>query len=245
MQAGDHLDAAWEALDVEDAEGAAAHARRALTLDPDEIEAYAVLAEIAATTAEKQALLREAVRIGTQEWSQCFRKPSDTPFWQSLGTRPYMRAVHSLAVVLWDTEAPDKRLEAVSLAKHLLRLNPNDNQGMRFLLLAWLPIVNEWDAAEIIARRFARDGRTETTYWHALHLFRAGAPQADECLKVAIGINPHVPAMLASQRKPTMPPGDGVAFRSPDEAQAYSHMAHDVWRATPKAVKWLTTVAAR
>lgn len=245
MEAGDHLDAAWEALDDNDTEAAATHARKALTLGPDEIDAYALLAEIAATAAEKQALLREAFRIGTQEWRACFKKPSDTSFWQSLGTRPYMRAVHSLAVALWDTGTPDKRLEAVGFAQHLLRLNPNDNQGMRFLLLAWLPIVDQWDAAAKIARRFARDGRTETTYWQALHLFRAGSSQADEILTAAMAINPHVPAMLGSKRQPMMPPGDTVAFRSPEEAQAYAHMAHETWRATPRATAWLKTIATR
>lgn len=245
MEAGDHLDAAWEALDDEETEIAATHARKALTLAPDEIDAYALLAEIAATPAEKQALLREAVRIGTKEWSACFRKPSDTAFWLSLDTRPYMRAVHSLAIALWETGAPDKRLEAVGFAQHLLRLNPNDNQGMRFLLLAWLPIVDQWDAAAKIARRHAQDGRTETTYWQALHLFRADSPQADEFLTAAIAINPHVPAMLASKRQPMMPPGDTVAFRSPEEAQAYAHIAHEAWRATPKATAWLKTIAAR
>ncbi|MBX9859740.1 MAG: hypothetical protein K2Y20_09155 [Sphingomonas sp.] len=245
MEAGEHLEAAWEALDSEESEIAATHARRALTLAPDEIDAYALLAEIAATAAEKQALLREAVRIGTQEWSACFKKPSETSFWLSLGTRPYMRAVHSLAIALWDTRAPDKRLEAVAFARHLLRLNPNDNQGIRFLLLAWLPIVGQWDAAAKIARRFARDGRTETTYWHALHLLRAEEPQAVEALKEALAINPHVPSLLTSRRKPAMPDVDAVAFRSPNEARAYAHMAHEAWRATPKAVAWLKTLAAR
>mgnify|MGYP003387911476 CR=1 FL=1 len=238
MEAGEHLDAAWEALDSEESEIAATHARKALTLAPDEIDAYSLLAEIAATAAEKQALLREAVRIGTHEWSACFRKPSETSFWLSLGTRPYMRAVHSLSIVLWDTGAADKRLEAVGFARHLLRLNPNDNQGIRFLLLAWLPIVHQW-------ARAAQPARPETTYWHALHLFRAGSSQADEFLTAAIAINPHVPAMLASKRQPMMPPGDSVAFRSPEEAQAYSHMAHEAWRATPKAMAWLKTIAAR
>lgn len=245
MDAGDHLDAAWEALDDENTKAATEHARKALNLAPDEIDAYVLLAEIAATAAEKQALLREAVRIGTREWSACFRKPSDTSFWLSLGTRPYMRAVHSLAIALWDTGAADKCLEAVGLAKHLLRLNPNDNQGMRFLLLAWLPIVDQWDAAAKIARRFARDGRTETTYWQVLHLFRADDPQANEVLRKAISINPHVPSLLTSKRKPVMPGDDAVAFRSPDEAQAYAHMAHEAWWATPKAVAWLKTVATR
>ncbi len=42
-----------------------------------------------------------------------------------------------------------------------------------------------------------------------------------------------------------MPDVDAVALRSPDEAQAYAHMAHEAWRATPKAVTWLKNLAAR
>lgn len=245
MEAGEHLDAAWAAIDSGGTETAAIHARRALKVAPNEIDAYVVLAEVAATAAERQAFLREAVRIGAQEWAGRFKRPADTSFWLALGTRPYMRAVHGLALALWGTASPDKRLEAVGLALHLLRLNPHDNQGMLFLLLAWLPIVGQWAAAARMARRNARDGRTETTYWQSLHLFRAAAPPADDVLRAAIAINPHVPPFLASRKRPAMPDGDAAAFRSPDEAQAYAHVAHEAWWATPKAVGWLKSVAAR
>lgn len=244
MDAAQHVDAAWEAIENENDGLATTHARRALTVSRYEIDAYLVLAHVAATPAERHAFLREAVRLGRKELADCFRSPRDTAFWMSLPTRPYMRAAHALAVDLWDTGLPEQRLEAIDLAQHLLRLNPNDNQGMRFLLLGWLPALDRWAPAARIAKRYSKDGRTETTYWHALHLIRSWDPRAEDVLRKAVDLNPHVPALLTRKRKPTMTEGDSVAFHSPEEAQAYAHMAHDAWWATPGAIARVKTVTA-
>ena len=56
-------------------------------------------------------------------------------FWGHLETRPYMRARLGLAQALRDLGRVD---EAVAHYRALLELNPGDNQGVRYVLLATL-----------------------------------------------------------------------------------------------------------
>ena len=50
-------------------------------------------------------------------------------FWLIFETRPYMRARAALAATLWRL---GRREEAVEHQRELLRLNPRDNQGLRY-----------------------------------------------------------------------------------------------------------------
>lgn len=53
--------------------------------------------------------------------------------WSCLNNRPYLRALHRLSLWYWKNGDFD---EAALLAEKLLRLNPIDNQGARFVLEA-------------------------------------------------------------------------------------------------------------
>jgi hypothetical protein len=53
------------------------------------------------------------------------------PFWLDLDSRPFMRAVNGKALCLWRLGRVE---EARAIFEDMLRWNPNDNQGVRFLL---------------------------------------------------------------------------------------------------------------
>ena len=53
------------------------------------------------------------------------------PFWLDLDSRPYMRALHGKGCCFWRL---GRTVEARRVFAQMLRLNPNDNQGARFLL---------------------------------------------------------------------------------------------------------------
>ena len=72
-----------------------------------------------------------------------------------------MRVLHFLALTLWEVGARD---EAIKEAKTLLRLNPNDNQGIRELLHIWYPATGDWDALTKLLRRYRSD-------WSVSHLY--------------------------------------------------------------------------
>ena len=51
--------------------------------------------------------------------------------WSCIDNRPFLRALHGLALCLWRL---GDFAEALAILKRILRLNPDDNQGVRFLL---------------------------------------------------------------------------------------------------------------
>ena len=53
------------------------------------------------------------------------------PFWGDVDSRPFMRALHGRGLCLWRLGQVD---EARRVFAWMLELNPNDNQGVRFLL---------------------------------------------------------------------------------------------------------------
>jgi len=229
----DAIEAAWDAKT--DAARAKA-ARKVLALDPDALDGYVILHYALTTDAEKLALLFEAVRRGRRIWAAAIKRPSAHDFWVDFETRPFLRALHLLALNLWSS---GERAEAVREAEALLRLNPNDNQGIRAVLLAWYPVIDAWDGFEKILKRYRDDGSTEFAYARCLAAIRAGTDLA-ALLAEAIKTNPHVPARLRNPEKPVKP-GDVrfagfVEFGSDAEAASYVEAHLAAWQAVPGAL---------
>lgn len=103
-----------------------------------------------------------------------------------------MRAMHNLALVL---RVCGDREAAASLADRILRLNPNDNQGIRYLALAWHPVLGNWPRVEALLKKYRDDGGADYLYARCLDRFRQGR-DAEGALDDAMEENPHVPALL-------------------------------------------------
>ncbi len=106
-------------------------ARKALDIDLNAIDAYNIIGIHAATLAEKIALFREANRIGEELFAPLM-DDTEMAWWGYIGTRPWMRARHNLGLALMEAEEEEG---ATTAFKTLIVLNPNDNQGIRYLLL--------------------------------------------------------------------------------------------------------------
>lgn len=231
------VDQAWDSCRRDKAEGARL-ARQSLDENPAEIDAFVILALCSPCRAERIGLLREGMRLGEIEHAVRLAEPDDHTFWADVDSRPYMRAVHNLILDLWKSGTDDHRREAVRLADHLLRINPRDNQGIRFLLMKWLPVLERWDALARLLSQLRDDDRTETKYTRALVAYRMQEDDADDLLAEAVDLNPYVPAMIKGKR-PADPMGDSVAFRSREEAASYAHDAHPIWDKVPGARAWI------
>ena len=73
-------------------------------------------------------LYQAAILISEQNFPPDF----DPVFlWVNIDNRPYLRALQGLCLALWRIEKYD---DAARIAKKLLRLNPPDNQGVRFII---------------------------------------------------------------------------------------------------------------
>jgi tetratricopeptide (TPR) repeat protein len=165
-------------------------------------------------------------------------------FWGFLETRPYMRARHALAEHLWQTGL---QAEAAGHLQAMLELNPNDNQGLRYTLLAWLMALGDDAGARALLKAHKDEGGAFFCYSRVLLAFRGGrkANAAKLVASQAWPSNKHVAALLAKPRKGTAKPHAYYTMGGKDEADVYLELYGDAWRATPGAIDWLSaTVAA-
>jgi tetratricopeptide (TPR) repeat protein len=157
-------------------------------------------------------------------------------------TRPYMRARLALAECLWDLGRKD---EALGHLRELMRLNPSDNQGVRYILLQCLLESGADEELGELLDRYGRDPSPAIAYTRALWQFRReGRGKISEAaLAEALRANPHVPAYLLKRKAlPARVPAE-AAIGSPEEAEAYAAGALEVWHQTLGAVEWLASKA--
>lgn len=214
-------------------------AHRALEISPDCADAYVLLAEeTAGTLEEAKELYEKGVKAGERALGRDFMEEMTGNFWGLIETRPYMRARHGLADVLWTL---GKRGEAISHYKEMLRLNPNDNQGIRYLLLNALLAEGMDDEAEALLKQYEDEWSAEWLYSGALFTFRrsGASPEADKKLKNAFEENIFVPMYLLGIKKMPRNMPDYFSPGSMDEAVSYVADAIEGWAKTPDAMAWL------
>jgi len=227
---------AWESADRKKR---IALAKKALEVSGDCADAFVLLAsETAKTVDEAIELYRKGVEAGERALGETAFTEDVGHFWGLIETRPYMRARAGLAAVLWDT---GKREEAIGHYKDMLRLNPGDNQGLRYRLMTCLLHSGSVDAAEELYKQFEDDSMAAWAYSRVLLNFRRSGDSLGtrESLRAAIETNAHVPAYLLGMKElPAQLPGY-YSFGDDNEAVLYAVDNWDAWRATPGALGWL------
>jgi len=219
-------------------------ARRALERSPGCADAYVLLAEDAGDPQEALRLYEHGVRAGERALGRDAFQDDVGHFWGILETRPYMRARQGLAAALWHL---GEREAALGHLRDLLRLNPGDNQGLRYTLATWLFAVGDDAALEHLLQAYPDEGSATWAYTRALAAFRrrgAGGP-ADAALREALTTNSFVPAYLLGLKKLPRQLPAYIGFGDEDEAVAYIAEAAEAWLASPQALAWLATVVAR
>ncbi len=159
-------------------------------------------------------------------------------FWLIFETRPYMRARAMLAATLWRL---GRREEAVEHQRELLRLNPRDNQGLRYRQAHWLLALESYDELEALFAAYAEDRVPGFAYAKALAAFRRRGDDASSrgLLAEARELNPHIPAYLTGRKTlPDQRPAYTV-FGEETEAIDYAAGAGELWGNVPGALAWL------
>lgn len=234
-EAQDLMYEAWEAHGAD----RVALACRALEISPDCADAYVLLAEETATSlAEARDLYAQGVAAAERALGERPFKKDAGHFWGLISTRPYMRARAGLAQCLWEM---GEREAAVDHFQDMLRLNPNDNQGLRFLLSNWLLGLGRDDNLGRLLEDYREDATAAWAYTWALWAFRRqdDSPESRRRLKKALKQNPHVPDyLLGHKRLPRWLP-DALGFGDESEAADYAAGAMAIWEGTPGALDWL------
>ncbi len=215
-------------------------AKQALAICPDCADAYVLLAEQSSNATEACELYRQGVQAGERALGSAAFKEDVGHFWGILETRPYMRARAGLAQCLWHLGHQE---EAVKHYQELLRLNPADNQGNRYMLApCLLQLGREKELTRLLDDY--DDASAHWQYLRALAVYRheGDTPLARKRLKQAIKNNEHVPDFLLARRTPPDDESDTCTFGGEDEAVNCASGIGDSWRTTPGALEWLERI---
>jgi tetratricopeptide (TPR) repeat protein len=212
-------------------------ARKALKISPDCADAYVLLAEEEARSAEEaRDLYAAGVAAGERALADDFEEMTGH-FWGITATRPYMRARAGLATTLW---LLGQHEAAVTHFKQMLYLNPGDNQGIRYTLLNALLSYGTAEEIEELLAMYPDDVAASWLYNRALFVFRQGSRQeADEQLAIALSFNEHVPAYLLKRRRLPGRLPDYIGLGDETEAASYVYESQYHWQNEPGALVWL------
>jgi tetratricopeptide (TPR) repeat protein len=214
-------------------------ARRALAVSPDAADPYLLLAHDAASWDEAAQLCAQAVAAAERLLGPDPFTAYKDGFWEVAITRPYMRACFALGYTLWRQGG---HAEAQAEFEDLLRLNPEDNQGARYVLVAVLLEQGKDKEARRIMDRYSPDMFSYWAYNRALLRFRQrGAhSQSQRRLNRALSLNHHVPPLLLGERRIRSWELQFIAPGDENEAIEYVQLYKDAWAMTPGALEWLS-----
>jgi tetratricopeptide (TPR) repeat protein len=214
-------------------------ARRALDLSADCADAYTLLAmEATSKTEEQSKLLAQAVAAGERALGRAFMEKEGGTLWAHVSARPYMRARACLAQCLWRL---GDRVAAVEHYFALLRLNADDNQGIRYPLSDCLLTLGWHRELGKLLREYRWDLGALWRFNWALWAFRTkgNCVLSRRALKEALAQNQHIREFLLRRRPlPLQTPGH-YSPHGVDEAAVYAANALSNWEATPGALQWL------
>lgn len=220
-------------------------AQEALEIDPDCADAYVLLAREGSRSSEEYAaLMRKGVEAAERALGKENMDELEGHFWGFVETRPYMRARLGLAQGL---EWMGKTDEAIAHYRDLLRLNPVDNQGARYLLATCLMRTGGMDELEELVSEYEEDCSAEWHYNRALLAYHREGDSINSRreLKHALKANKYVPAYLLGKKKIADELPEYVRVGGAEEAAGYSSAALAGWRQIHGALAWLRNVAGR
>jgi tetratricopeptide (TPR) repeat protein len=212
-------------------------ARKALEASPDCADAYVLLAEHAPNRAEALALYETALAAAERTLGPEMFQEGVGHFWGILQTRPYMRARLGLANLLW---VHGRREEAVGHLQDMLRLNPNDNQGVRYALAGHLLALNRDADLAALLDQYPHEGSAAWAYNRVLLAFRreGDTPQSRRLLDAARKANKHVIDYLTGRKYPPLEMPDHYSPGKESEAIIYVADSLAGWKAAG-AIAWL------
>jgi tetratricopeptide (TPR) repeat protein len=214
-------------------------ARQALALSPDCADAWVILAD-AASTAElaleryEQGMAAGLRAIGAERFEELAGQ-----FWEQLDTRPYMRARFGFARTLASVH---RDAEALPHYRELLRLNPNDNQGVRHPLVVRLLELDLNDEAGALLGEYSGDPEALWPYARVLWQWRTegDTPRTRGSLDEALSTNPHVIKYLLEPEALPLARASHFALGSKEEAAYVADALAVAYDSTPGLQEWLT-----
>lgn len=217
--------------------------KEALELDPNNTDAYNYLADLEHDVDKALKLFEKAVEAGERALGEEFFKENKGHFWGLIETRPYMRAKAGLADCYY---ANNKASKAIEIYEEMLALNPNDNQGIRYVLSTLLLGENNLSNYEGFVKTFDEDNAA-WNFNNALYHFKKSGQSAksDKALLKAYKSNKFVLDYLTGSKE--MPDELPQYIGRGDENEAISYVANawKVWMKTYGALRWINNFKSK
>ncbi len=121
---------AMEAVNMDDYKIAEKLLLKAKEMDLDYVQTYVGLVSVYGRPKDEKKAV-ENIKIAFEKVLKKFPNWPKRMEWGDMDNRAYMRAIQYRADIYWDDGENEK---AIELYRLLLKLNPNDNQGVRYLL---------------------------------------------------------------------------------------------------------------
>jgi tetratricopeptide (TPR) repeat protein len=130
--------------------------------------------------------------------------------------------------------------DSVSVYEEMIRLNPNDNQGVRDQLLLYLIKINESNKFRKYDKMYKEDLGAFMSFNRALFAFKTEGltSNSNGLLQKAIKSNKYViPKLISKTSNADFPKVYGTG--DVNEALFYCYFAHNIWHETTGAIDWI------
>lgn len=218
-------------------------ANESLKLYPSNIKALNYLAEHSEKVEDAFQFYKKAVDLGKEQLGANYFIENKGNFWLMIDSRPFMTAKLGYADCLG---AMGKINESIEEYKEMLVLNPNDNQGIRYILGSKLLRSKQYSEFLALHQQFKDEYSATWLYNYALYLFITGgaSPKANKALHDAYKCNKHVIRILTGKEKTK---DNKLGHYSPgDENEATEYLMGNfgIWNDHPKTFSWLFQFSA-
>ena len=210
--------------------------RRTLELDPQHADAHNHLG-IVSLEARKLKEAEEHFRAAVDGGQRYLEHEGDTVPWGVAENRPYLRGLANLALVLVEQK---QWAEALAIHKQMLLLNPNDNQGVRYLIgIECLRVGDNAGAIDAFQKYLHEE--VGCAFGLALANLHAHGHSADigEPLLTGFGANRYVAPMLLGEPWERLDAFHGSNMAEPDWAHDVIAAQADLWHAVPRGAELL------
>jgi tetratricopeptide (TPR) repeat protein len=210
--------------------------RRALELDPQHADAHNHLG-IVCLEARKPKAAEQHFRAAIDGGQRHFERDGAEIHWDFIENRPYLRGLANLALVLAEQK---KWAAALAIHKQMLQLNPNDNQGIRYLIGPECLRVDDNDGA-IEAFQKCLHEEVGCAFGLALAKLRAHGPSAEigEAVLTGFAANRYVAPMLLGENWERLDAFHGTNMAEPEWADDVIAAQADLWQAVPRGAALL------
>jgi hypothetical protein len=236
-------DIVWDAWNAPNSKSRMALVRKALTVDPECTDAWVILGQEEEEPQKKQEYYQKAVESFKKQHTDRYFKENKGMFWGLLETRPFMCALQGLSVCQWDDHDEDN---AIMTLFYMLELNPDDNQGMRFILVPWLVIKGRYAEARSLIEKY--DGFPAGLSYTKLLLDIIEGKDKETIQKnysAALGYNRHIAKYILGKKKLRPLNTDRISFGGDDEALScmLDEYGKEAWSKFPDAAEVLREIS--